>query len=213
MTRTLHKVHSPPPMIELRDVSLRQGRFVLAGFSLRVPTGAHVALMGPTGCGKTTVLEVLAGLRDVTSGSVWLAGRDVTSWVPSARGLGYVPQDAAIFRTKSVRENLAFGCTARGLPVTHVDVLAARLGLAEKLTDSARDLSGGEAQRLALGRALAWEPAVLLLDEPFHALDDGTRQAMLALLAEEQARRPVTILHVAHDRAELPPSAEIVRMN
>ncbi|MGL6076141.1 MAG: ABC transporter ATP-binding protein [Fimbriiglobus sp.] len=194
-------------MIELRSITIHQGRFALTDYSLTVAKGEHVALMGPTGCGKTTILEVLVGLRLPTSGSVWLAGRDVTHLPPAERGIGYVPQDAAIFRSQTVFENLAFGLTIRKRPTTLVAALAERLHLAHKLEDSARDLSGGEAQRLALGRALVWEPSLLLLDEPFHALDASTQTDMLRLLEHEQARRDLTILQVAHHPDETPPTS------
>ena len=181
-------------MIELRDIAVRQGAFALAGVTFRVATGAHAVVMGPTGCGKTTLLEVIAGLRRPARGRVLLDGTDVTDRDPAARRVGYVPQEAAVFRTMTVRANLAFGLTVRAL--------AERLKLSHLLDRRAVGLSGGEAQRVALGRALAFGPRVLLLDEPFNAADAATRADLIALLTDERARRALTILHVTHDRSD-----------
>ena len=190
-------------MIELRDIAVRQGAFALAGVNLRVATGAHAVVMGPTGCGKTTLLEVIAGLRRPTRGRVLLDGDDVTDRDPAARHVGYVPQEAAVFRTMTVRANLAFGLTIRGRPSgPTVAALADRLKLTHLLDRRAVGLSGGEAQRVALGRALAFGPRVLLLDEPFNAADAATRADLIALLHDERARRPLTVLHVTHDRSD-----------
>ena len=190
-------------MIELRDIAVRQGAFALAGVNFRVETGTHAVVMGPTGCGKTTLLEVIAGLRSATSGRVLLNGTDVTDTDPAARGVGYVPQEAAVFRTMSVRANLAFGLTIRGHdPHAIVTALAEQLKLTHLLDRRAVALSGGEAQRVALGRALAFGPSVLLLDEPFNAADESTRAELVALLREERTRRGLTVLHVTHDRSD-----------
>ena len=190
-------------MIELRDIAVRQGAFALAGVSLRVAAGAHAVVMGPTGCGKTTLLEVIAGLRRPDRGRVLLDGTDVTDLDPARRGVGYVPQEAAVFRTMTVRANLGFGLTIRGRdPGPAVAALAERLKLTPLLDRRAVGLSGGEAQRVALGRALAFGPSILLLDEPFNAADDATRADLLALVKAERERRPLTVLHVTHDRSD-----------
>ena len=190
-------------MIELRDIAVRPGAFALAGVSLRVETGTHAVVMGPTGCGKTTLFEVIAGLRRPASGRVLLHGTDVTDTDPALRRVGYVPQEAAVFRTMTVRANLAFGLTIRGRD-SHaiVAALAERLKLTHLLDRRAVGLSGGEAQRVALGRALAFGPCVLLLDEPFNAADAATRADLIALLKDERGRRPLTVLHVTHDRSD-----------
>ena len=190
-------------MIELRDIAVRQGAFALSGVNLRVEAGTHAVVMGPTGCGKTTLLEVIAGLRCATGGRVLLNGTDVTHTDPAARGVGYVPQEAAVFRTMTVRANLAFGLTIRGRD-SHaiVAALAERLKLTHLLDRRAVGLSGGEAQRVALGRSLAFGPSVLLLDEPFNAADESTRADLIALLRELRDRRGLTVLHVTHDRSD-----------
>ena len=190
-------------MIELRDIAVRQGSFALAGVSLRVAAGTHAVIMGPTGCGKTTLLEVVAGLRRPDRGRVLLDGVDVTDLDPAVRRVGYVPQEAAVFRTMTVRANLAFGLAIRGRDSDAVvTALAARLKLTPLLDRRAVGLSGGEAQRVALGRALAFGPGVLLLDEPFNAADAATRADLVELLREERSRRPLAVLHVTHDRSD-----------
>lgn len=193
-------------MISLVDVSIRQGGFTLAGVSLEVPAGQYAVLMGRTGSGKTTVLEAVCGLRPVASGRVVLHGRDVTTWGPAARGVGYVPQDAALFPTMTVRRHLAFALEIRRWDRAAIDQrvaqLATLLGIEHLLDRRPAGLSGGESQRVALGRALAIRPAVLLLDEPLSALDDDTRQEMYALLQRVRRHQPPTVLHVTHNRAD-----------
>lgn len=201
-------------MIEVEAVSVRQGAFGLDGVSFSVPAGAYAVLMGHTGSGKTTLLEVIAGLRAPTRGRVRLRGADVTGRTPAARGVGYVPQDAALFKTMTVKENLAFALAVRGEKRSAVGArvteLAGWLGLTHLLARRASGLSGGEAQRVALGRALAFRPDVLLLDEPLGALDEATRDGLVALLQEVRASRAVTVLHVTHARAEADRLADVV---
>ena len=198
-------------MIELDAVSVRQGTFALDGVSLAVPAGAYAVLVGPSGAGKTTLLEVIAGLRRPRAGRVRLRGADVTHLPPAARDVGYVPQDAALFRTMTVRENLAFALAVRGADATaRVTELAAWLGLGGLLDRRAVGLSGGEAQRVALGRALAFRPDVLLLDEPMNAVDDATRADLLGLFDDLRRERRVSVLHVTHARAEAERLADVV---
>ncbi len=193
-------------MICLENLTLHAGSFFLAGLSLQVPTGGYAALMGKTGSGKTTVLEAICGLRRISAGRILLMGRDVTRLKPAERGLGYVPQDRALFRTMTVREHLSFALTIRKWEQDaigrRVSELAEWLGLDRLLDRSPVGLSGGEAQRLALGRALAFHPPVLLLDEPLTALDSDTKSEMMALLQTVRAHTGATILHVTHDLHE-----------
>jgi ABC-type sugar transport system ATPase subunit len=176
------------------------------GVSLEIAAGEYAVLMGRTGSGKTTVLEAICGLRPVASGSIRLMDRDVTRLRPAARGAGYVPQDAALFSTMTVRDHLAFALVVhrwkRPAIDARVEELAQLLGIARLLDRKPRGLSGGEAQRVALGRALAMHPGVLLLDEPFNALDDDTRNEIYDLLRSIRGLRPITVLHVTHSRAE-----------
>jgi ABC-type sugar transport system ATPase subunit len=193
-------------MIRLENVTLRAGGFAIAGVNLEVPTGQYGVLMGQTGCGKTTLLEAICGLRRLHSGRIILAGRDVTALKVAQRGIGYVPQDRALFSTMSVRQHLAFALTIRKWDRQAIDQrvteLAGRLGIARLLDRGVANLSGGEIQRIALGRALAHRPGVLLLDEPLSALDEETRIQMTDLLRSVQHETGVTVLHVTHSAAE-----------
>ena len=193
-------------MIEVQDVSLRAGNFHLDGISLSVPTGQYGVLMGQTGSGKTTLLESICGLKPVHRGTVRLLGRDVTRLKPAERGVAYLPQDLALFQTMTVRDHLAFALVIRrwtplqiGMRVTE---LAKRLGIGHLLDRKPRGLSGGESQRVALGRALSFRPQVLLLDEPMSALDDITRNEMYQLLRAVQHESGMTALHVTHSQSE-----------
>lgn len=196
--------------LELRALQMQQGAFHLGPLSLKVPAGCHALLVGPTGSGKTTLLEVIAGLRAPQSGAIFSFGTDITSSPPGDRGIGYVPQDAVVFPAMTVRQNLAFGLMIRKTPlksqVERVEELARKLQLTAILDRKAIGLSGGEAQRVALGRALAFRPKLLLLDEPMSAIDDETKDAVLALLEGEAT----SVLHVTHDRADVERLADAV---
>jgi ABC-type sugar transport system ATPase subunit len=193
-------------VIALKGVSIRAGSFTLPPATLAVATGEYAVLMGRTGCGKTTLLEAVAGLRPVESGAVELMGRDVTDLRPAERNVGYVPQDLALFPSLTVRDHLAFALEVRGAPAARIAARVAEmadlLGIAPLLPRLPAGLSGGEAQRVALGRALAAGPPVLLLDEPLSALDEDTRGEMIDLLKMVQRHERVTALHVTHGRAE-----------
>lgn len=193
-------------MIELQRVSLRAGNFALHDISLRVESGEYAVLMGRTGRGKTTLLEAICGLRKVESGRILLHSDDVTDWSPADRQIGYVPQDLALFPTLTVRQHLEFAVRLRKSPSAvirdRVDEMSALLGITPLLQRHVQGLSGGESQRVALGRALSFHPGVLLLDEPLSALDEATRGEMYALLRSIRERTGVTVLHVTHSRQE-----------
>jgi ABC-type sugar transport system ATPase subunit len=193
-------------MMSVEKLAVRAGTFVLKDLSFRIETGQYAVLMGRTGCGKTSLLEAICGLRRVTAGRILCRGDDVTHWDPADRHVGYVPQDLALFPTFSVREHLEFALRIRRAPTSviqrRVDDLAELLGITGLLSRSITGLSGGERQRVALGRALAFEPTVLLLDEPLSALDDATRHDLYGLLKTMQTRTGVTTLHVTHNREE-----------
>jgi molybdate/tungstate transport system ATP-binding protein len=163
-------------------------------------------LMGKTGEGKTTILEAICGLRSVSSGRILLQGMDVTQLHPADRGVGYVPQDLALFPTLTVREHLSFALRVRRAAeqttTSRVIEFADLLGIGHLLDRLPPGLSGGESQRVALGRALAFHPQVLLLDEPLSALDEETRHEMYDLLKRVQGQTGVTTLHVTHSKAE-----------
>ncbi len=200
-------------MIAVENLTIQQGRFTLANFSLEVSTGAYGVLMGRTGCGKTSLLEAIAGLRPIQSGRIVLAGRDVTSDPPGERGIGYVPQDGALFRTMSVYEHLAFALRLRNVDRKSIDArvseLADWLGIRYLLPRRPHGLSGGEAQRVALGRALSFRPKYLLLDEPLSSLDEETRGSMVELLNRLRRERTVTVLHVTHNSVEAEQLADV----
>ncbi len=193
-------------MIELRKVSIVAGEFALRDISFKVEDGQYAVLMGKTGSGKTTVLESICGLRKVTGGKVILDGREVTHLPPAKRHTGFVPQDLALFASMTVRQHLEFAPRRHGFEkqrlAEKVEELSGLLGIGDLLGRRIRGLSGGEAQRVALGRALAYEPPVLLMDEPFSALDEWTREEMYTLLKEVRASTGVTVLHITHSKAE-----------
>ena len=193
-------------MIELDNLSIRSGPFTLSGINLLVPAGSYAVLMGGTGQGKTTILEAICGLRTVTSGRVLLGGVDMTRYKPADRGVGYLPQDLGLFPTMTVRGHLEFALGVRRAPRPvineRVAELAKLLGIEPLLARHVGKLSGGEAQRVALGRALAFRPQVLLFDEPLNALDEATRDRLCELLRKIQEQTGVTTLHITHTRAE-----------
>jgi len=190
-------------MIALERVSIKVGAFQLVDISFEVPSGKYVVLMGPTGSGKTTLIEAICGLRQVYSGRIILRSQDVTKLKPAQRGIGYVPQDGALFSTMSVRDNIAFALEVRGVKQANREVrvaeLSSWLGLTQLLDRRIQGLSGGERQRVALGRALAARPSVLCMDEPLSALDDQTREQMYDLLHSVNIHENVTVLHVTHN--------------
>ena len=201
-------------MIEVRDLAIRQGRFHLDGITLFVPRGRYAVLMGRTGSGKTTMLEAIAGLRRPAAGRILLGGRDVTGLDPADRDVGYVPQDGALFRTMTVRQNLGFALAIRRRPAeaiaARVEELAGWLGVCHLLDRRAVGLSGGETQRIALGRALAHRPPVLLMDEPLGSLDEETRERLIGVFQGIRGYSDVTVLHVSHSRHEAEQLGDLV---
>ena len=193
-------------MLRVSHLTVAAGTFSLRDITLHVPQGSYAILMGATGSGKTTLLEALCGLRHLTQGTIQIDGRMVEALPPRDRGIGYVPQDLALFTTMSVAENLGFALHIRRFSPSEeqsrVQELAQLLGISHLLERMPAALSGGEKQRVALGRALAAKPRVLLLDEPFSALDDQTREDMYALMRAVRHATGATVLHVTHSRSE-----------
>lgn len=197
--------------IEIRDVSKRFGSFtVLSDLSLRIPSGKLIALLGPSGCGKTTLLRIIAGLEYPDSGSILFQGEDATQWKARDRRVGFVFQHYALFEHMTVSENVAFGLRVKPrrirpgkieikervgqlLKLVHMEELASRYPC---------QLSGGQRQRIALARALAVEPAVLLLDEPFGALDAKVRKELRRWLRRLHDEIQTTSVFVTHDQEE-----------
>ena len=179
---------------------------VLESVTFDVPAGSYAVLMGRTGAGKTSLLEILCGLRPPSAGRIFIGGADVTEAAPRDRGIGYVPQDGALFPTLTVRQQIGFGLRMRRVPphVVESAVLesAARVGVSHLLDRLPAGLSGGECRRVALARALAVRPAVLLLDEPLASVDEETQEGLIELLRQTWREHTVTVLHVTHSRLE-----------
>ncbi|MDT7732107.1 MAG: 2-aminoethylphosphonate transport system ATP-binding protein [Mycobacterium sp.] len=203
-------------------VSYGRGRKVtkaLIDFSLRVAPGETVALLGPSGSGKSTALNALAGFVRPTSGTVRLAGRDVTDQPPAKRGIGVVLQSYALFPHMRVADNVAFGLKSHRVPRAEIGPRVAEaldmVGMSAYGSRLPRELSGGQQQRVAIARALAIRPKVLLLDEPLAALDAQLRHSTLAELQRLKESLPDTaMLYVTHDQAEALALADrIVVMN
>ena len=193
-------------MITVSNLGVTSGKFRLKGVAFAVAAGSHAMLMGPSGAGKTTVLEAICGLRRIESGQVVIAGKDVTKLPPAERNIGFVPQDGALFPHLTVRENAGFALKVKGWDRerrgARVAELAWQLGIEPLLDRSIAGLSGGEKQRVALARAMASRPPVLLLDEPLSALDSVSRQSLRETLQALRRSGGVTILHVTHDIAD-----------
>jgi sulfate/thiosulfate transport system ATP-binding protein len=193
--------------IDLAGISKRFGDFTaLDDVSLEVVEGSLTALLGPSGSGKSTLLRIIAGLEAPDTGTVTIDGRDVTMIRPQERGIGFVFQHYAPFAHMTVRENVAFGLRIRKVPkaevTARVDELLALVGLTAWARRRPAQLSGGQRQRMALARALAVEPRVLLLDEPFGALDANVRSELRRWLRRLHDEQGVTTVLVTHDQEE-----------
>ena len=193
--------------ISVLHANKRYGDFAaLDDVSIDIPSGSLTALLGPSGSGKSTLLRSIAGLDQPDSGSITIEGRDVTSVPPQKRGIGFVFQHYAAFKHLTVRDNVGFGLKIRKRGKNEinrkVDDLLDVVGLAGFQTRYAAQLSGGQRQRMALARALAVDPEVLLLDEPFGALDAKVREELRSWLRRLHNDVHVTTVLVTHDQEE-----------
>ncbi|HNM11395.1 MAG TPA: TOBE-like domain-containing protein, partial [Mycobacterium sp.] len=193
--------------IIVKGANKRYGEFnALDDVDFVVPAGSLTALLGPSGSGKSTLLRAIAGLDQPDTGTITINGRDVTNVPPQRRGIGFVFQHYAAFKHLTVRDNVAFGLKIRKQPKADikekVDNLLEVVGLAGFQTRYPNQLSGGQRQRMALARALAVNPEVLLLDEPFGALDAKVREDLRAWLRRLHDEVHVTTVLVTHDQAE-----------
>ncbi|MBW4538094.1 MAG: TOBE-like domain-containing protein [Myxacorys chilensis ATA2-1-KO14] len=205
--------------ITVQDVSKQFGSFqALDRVSLEIKSGSLVALLGPSGSGKSTLLRLIAGLEMPDSGKIWLTGEDATDRSVQERNIGFVFQHYALFKHLTVRKNIAFGLEIRKASASKVKKKVEELlelvqlsGLGDRYPSQ---LSGGQRQRVALARALAVEPQVLLLDEPFGALDAKVRKDLRAWLRRLHDEVHVTTVFVTHDQEEaMEVSDELVVMN
>ncbi|OHU30531.1 sulfate/molybdate ABC transporter ATP-binding protein [Mycobacteroides franklinii] len=193
--------------ITVRGANKHYGDFAaLDNIDFEVPSGSLTALLGPSGSGKSTLLRAIAGLDQPDTGTITINGRDVTGVPPQRRGIGFVFQHYAAFKHLTVRENVGFGLKIRKKPKAEikekVDNLLEVVGLSGFQTRYPNQLSGGQRQRMALARALAVDPEVLLLDEPFGALDAKVREDLRAWLRRLHEEVHVTTVLVTHDQAE-----------
>lgn len=189
-------------MLSINNVSIHQGKFRLDHVNFQIKRGEYVLLMGRTGCGKTSIMEAICGLRKISSGSIHLNDLDISTLRPSERCIGYVPQDGALFSSMDVKSNLGFALKIRKWKkekiASRIKELSELLGVDHLLERSIKELSGGEKQRIALGRGLAFYPDFICLDEPLSALDEPTRDEMYVLLRKLKKELSITVLHVSH---------------
>lgn len=194
-------------MLHITDLSVVRGSTrVLDGVSLTINAGERVSLHGPSGCGKSTLLHAIAGLIEIERGAIVVSGRNITHEPAHLRGIGLVFQDDRLFPHFDVGDNVSYSLHIRGVDKKQRRVEAAawleRVGLAGFAQRQVDSLSGGESKRVALARALAAEPSIVLLDEPLSGLDDALHATLLADLRELFIAMGTTVLHVTHDRAE-----------
>jgi molybdate/tungstate transport system ATP-binding protein len=185
-------------VIDIEGLSARVGSFRLQDVAFAVPTGAYGVVIGPAASGKTTLLETIGGVVPATGGTIRLAGRDVTRLPPEERGVGLVYQHAYLFPHLTVEHNVTYAAT----DAASARELATRFGVAEMWAREVRTLSGGERQLVALARALARRPTVLLLDEPFSALDPRRRSQVRREVRALHRELALTVLQVTHDFTE-----------
>jgi putative spermidine/putrescine transport system ATP-binding protein len=205
--------------LELKNVSkFYAGIAAVRDFNLDIEKGSLVSFLGPSGCGKTTTLRMIAGFEQLDSGSILLDGSDIVPVPPNRRDIGMVFQAYALFPNMTVRENVAFGLRMRKTPAASIDKLVDKVLEMVRLQDTARryphQLSGGQQQRIALARALAVQPRVLLLDEPLSALDAEVRVVLRGEIRRIQSELAITTVYVTHDQEEaLSISDKVVVMN
>ena len=196
-------------MLDLRDITKRyNGQGGVEGVSLFAPAGSRTVIVGPSGSGKTTLLRAIAGFEAPDSGSITLSGRTLHSsdqtLPPHLRKIAYVAQEGALFPHMSVADNVGFALPRKTEGRRQqIDTLLAKVGLAASMRDRRpHELSGGQQQRVALARALAQKPSLMLLDEPFSALDTGLREAMRTMVGDVLREAGITTVLVTHDQAE-----------
>jgi len=195
-----------PGLLEVKGLRAKVGSFELGNIDLVIQEGRYMVLMGPTGSGKTTFLNAIAGLIRPLGGRVFLNGRDITGLPPEERPIGYVFQEPMLFPHLSVWENVAFGPRARGLRgpelIERVEWALEVVGIEHLAHRAPGQLSGGEAKEVALARALAIRPELLLLDEPLAHIDEASRNRLIEELRKVNRELGLTTIHVTHNRLE-----------
>ncbi|MCK5041435.1 MAG: ABC transporter ATP-binding protein [Sphingomonadales bacterium] len=199
--------HKGTPLLEVKNLSKAYGREqVLNGVSLTVAAGKTMAVLGQSGCGKTTLLKILAGLEGLDNGEVILNGQQITAAPPRGRGMVYLYQEALLFPHLNVFDNIAFGLKLKKMPdgeISYkVEEKLVALGLEQHAHKMPDQLSGGQRGRVNFGRALIIKPKMLLLDEPFGALDTSTRARMQNLFTDVAHAEGISTLFVTHDLKE-----------
>jgi molybdate/tungstate transport system ATP-binding protein len=198
--------------LRVEGLSLRLPDCALRDVRVEVARGECLCVMGPTGAGKTVLVEAIAGVRKPDSGRVWLDGQELTDLPPWARGIAFVPQDAALFPHLNVADNVAYGLVERRLSADLIGERVAQatdlVGVGHLLHRRPATLSGGESQRVALARALALQAGLLLLDEPFAAVDERNREALGAQVSALQRELGTAVVHVSHSFEEAMAAAD-----
>ena len=193
-------------MIEIKNLSLRLGSFSLRDINLTIGDGEYFIILGPTGAGKTVLIECIAGLHRISQGEIWIDGENATHLTPEERNMGYAPQDCVLFPFLNVFDNVGFGLRQAGYSRTaiaeKIETLAHLAGISHLLGRDTRSLSGGESQRVALARALALSPQALLLDEPLSNLDLQTSKYLRLELRRIHRELGLTTIHITHNQME-----------
>jgi len=193
-------------MLKIESLFFRAGNFLLKDVTLQVESGQYFILLGPTGSGKTTLARCICGLYEISKGKISLNNRDITNLPPEKRRMGYLPQDFALFPNMKVSENLLFAPSVRKKDIRMLknkfDHIVERLNVGKLLERNVRNLSGGEKQRVALGRALLAEPELLILDEPFSSIDVGLKTSLWFEMKEFLSTLHIPIIHITHNLDE-----------
>jgi len=189
-------------MLKLQNIFLKNGNFELKDINLHIKKGTVCAILGPSGAGKSTILNAILGLKRVNSGTILLKDNKITNLAVEKRGFGYVPQNLALFPHMSVKDNILYGVVAQNRSDELFEYITKAVNVTNFLTRYPKSLSGGEKQRVALARAFVTKPELLLLDEPFNALDIKLKKELWQLLKAQANKFDTTVVMVTHDLNE-----------